>query len=626
MADQPPNDPNSVDDYTVHRVSGDGPMPVVIDDPLGETEAQADRYAPPRRLGEGGMGVVSLVRDRRIGRDIAIKQLKAATDVHARRCFAREARVQGQLEHPAVVPVYDFGASDDGALFFTMKRIRGKSLSEVLWLLANHDAETTQQFSQRRLLTAFSQICVAAHYAHERGVVHRDIKPTNIMLGDYGEVYLLDWGIAKVGVDDADLEGQRGTIELPDGPRDTKEGIVVGTVGYMAPEQARGDRAAIGSCTDVYALGAILFEILTYKPLHERASPERMLERIGRGVESRPSVRYPTADVPPELEAVCVAATQLEPRDRLESARALHEAIEAYLDGDRDLALRRESSRKHAAAAQAAADEVIDAAAPPVAETELRAAALNEVGKALALDPNNQTALRILVRLLTNPPRSVPPEVEKAQNQTLRKHIRGGGAAGIAVYTYVSLQALVTYSLGIHGWTLGFLAAHGLWAGALVASVVAFFRPSYTALFTMFLFGAAASIWVTGIYSPQLMVPMFLAVHAAMYSLIGRPKLRLAVLLIACAGWTLSVFGEHLGLFPSTVRYFDGGIFLSSPVIDFPGFTFSVYLYLAILALIAIPAIVVGRLRASYHIADLQMRLQAWQLHQLVKDGMAQRP
>src|SRR5687768_14403262 len=184
-SDQPPQDPNAVSleavDGTQYRgadvpqLSSD-PVPVLLDGSLDDVQ---DRYEDPRQLGEGGMGVVTLVRDRRIGRDIALKKLKpiATTDAIARKRFAREARVQGQLEHPAVVPVYDLAASTDGSLFFTMKRVHGKSLVEVLRSLASNDAETVQQFSRRRLLTAFSQICLAAHYAHERGVVHRDIKP-----------------------------------------------------------------------------------------------------------------------------------------------------------------------------------------------------------------------------------------------------------------------------------------------------------------------------------------------------------------------------------------------------------------------------------------------------------------
>src|SRR5207244_2831623 len=149
-------------------------------------------------------GEVALVFDRQIGRDVALKQLRpeARRDDVARARFAREARIQGQLEHPAVVPVYDLGGADDGSLYFTMKRVRGTSLGDILSALSSGESAVAKRFSRRRILTAFGQICLTAHYAHERGVVHRDIKPDNIMLGDYGEVYLLDWGLARIEATD----------------------------------------------------------------------------------------------------------------------------------------------------------------------------------------------------------------------------------------------------------------------------------------------------------------------------------------------------------------------------------------------------------------------------------------
>ncbi|MCZ7681650.1 MAG: serine/threonine protein kinase [Sandaracinaceae bacterium] len=154
------------------------------------------RYVRGAVIGAGGMGEVRLDRDRRIGREVAVKRLHAALggreDTQAR--FLREARVQGQLEHPAIVPVYDLGAGEDGELYFTMKRVRGRTLADILADLAHGDAEAKKRFGRRRLLSAFSQVCLAIDYAHARGVMHRDLKPGNVMLGDWGEVYVLDWG------------------------------------------------------------------------------------------------------------------------------------------------------------------------------------------------------------------------------------------------------------------------------------------------------------------------------------------------------------------------------------------------------------------------------------------------
>src|SRR5262249_45364786 len=152
----------------------------------------------------------------------------------------REARVQGQLEHPSIVPVYDLGIGPDRLAYFTMKRIRGKTLEEILLAQRSGDAEALSAFGRRRLLSAFANVCLPVAFAHARGVLHRDLKPANVMLGEYGELYILDWGLAKV----------RGTVELmrtegvetdDDPNQKTLAGSVMGTPGYMAPEQVRGE-------------------------------------------------------------------------------------------------------------------------------------------------------------------------------------------------------------------------------------------------------------------------------------------------------------------------------------------------------------------------------------------------
>ncbi|CAN5925398.1 hypothetical protein BH11MYX4_BH11MYX4_30280 [soil metagenome] len=224
----------------------------------GPTSKSGERYSVRRRIGLGGMGTIDLVHDRVVGRDVALKQMRPRTlDPRAEwASFEREARLQGQLEHPAIVPVYDLGKGEDGSPYFTMKRVRGESLASILDRLAEGDAETRARFSRRKLLTAFAQLCLAAHYAHERGVIHRDIKPANVMLGGYGEVYLLDWGIAKVRGDAASL-APAGTAGASLRPDETTDGSVVGSLGTMAPEQAEG--LAIDARADVYALGAVLF-------------------------------------------------------------------------------------------------------------------------------------------------------------------------------------------------------------------------------------------------------------------------------------------------------------------------------------------------------------------------------
>ncbi len=272
----------------------------------------ARRYLTRETIGVGGMGEVRLCTDLVIGRDVAMKVMResksGSSGLRAR--FEREARLQGQLEHPAIVPVYDLGGG-----FFTMKRVRGHTLEGILRGLLREDTAFAS-FTLRRLLVAFVQVTQAIAFAHARGVVHRDLKPGNIMLGDFGEVYVLDWGLAKVlGRSEVVVETEEDDMPTRVGSR-TAHGALLGTPGYMPPEQARGDHDALDARADVYALGAILFEILTLEPLHRRGTLEEVIESTMFGTEARPTVRAPDAKPLPELDAVCVRATAVDARDR----------------------------------------------------------------------------------------------------------------------------------------------------------------------------------------------------------------------------------------------------------------------------------------------------------------------
>ncbi|MGH7271478.1 MAG: serine/threonine-protein kinase, partial [Polyangiaceae bacterium] len=212
--------------------------------------ALAARYALGEVLGEGGMGVVRACHDQRIGRDVALKTVR---DEHSSRAdlvarFLREACVQGQLEHPSIVPVYDLGYDGDGRAYFTMKRVRGATFEQIVAALRRGSDDAARSFPLRKLLGAFATVCHALHFANSRGVIHRDLKPGNVMLGDFGEVYVLDWGLAKLRLSAASTDADDVPVQSPAAQGSVGShvsgksagGATMGTPGYMAPEQVRG--------------------------------------------------------------------------------------------------------------------------------------------------------------------------------------------------------------------------------------------------------------------------------------------------------------------------------------------------------------------------------------------------
>ena len=356
------------------------------------------RYRLGEMIGHGGMGEIVTAKDEQIGRSVAIKRMRGLTSVEARMRFLREARIQGRLEHPAVVPVHELATDDDGEPYFVMKQLAGTTLHDVIVKLAAGDPETMHRFPRQRLLRAFADACLAIEFAHTRGVIHRDLKPPNLMLGDFGEVYILDWGIARIASDTtaesfADIHSVDETHTLA--------GAVVGTPGYMSPEQAGHD--PIDGRSDVYALGCILFEILALTPLHRRGLSG--LSAALAGDQTAPSVRAPDKEIPPELDAICMTATMFEPGARHATARELGDAVQAFLDGDRDVALRRQLAGAELANARAALTRGNGAAE--------RRDAMRAAGRALALEPTDRAAAELVARLMLEPPADVPAEVDR---------------------------------------------------------------------------------------------------------------------------------------------------------------------------------------------------------------------
>jgi len=303
----------------------------------GQPTSSGGRFRILRPHARGGLGQVYVARDQELGRQVALKEILAdkAHNPWLRSRFLLEAEINGNLEHPGIVPVYGLGTYDDGRPFYAMRFIQGDSLKEAIE--AYHAAAaaldpTASNLRLRQLLGRFVDVCDAIAYAHSRGVLHRDLKPGNIMLGAYGETLIIDWGLAKaVGHRDPASAGIETTLVPPSG--DSREatgaGHLLGSPPYMSPEQAEGLLDHLGPATDVYGLGATLYALLTGKAPVAGATVEEVLSKVRKGSIVPP--RQLNARVPRPLEAVCLKALALRPSDRYPSARALAGDIEHWL-------------------------------------------------------------------------------------------------------------------------------------------------------------------------------------------------------------------------------------------------------------------------------------------------------
>ncbi len=302
-----------------------------------------------RPLAEGGLGEVLVANDQELNRDVALKQIRPqlADDLRARQRFLLEAEITGSLEHPGIVPVYGLGTYQDGRPYYAMRLIRGESLraaSESYHKRFAEDRHSTEKtLALRKLLNRFVDICQTIEYAHSRGVLHRDIKPDNVMLGPYGETLVVDWGLAKAAglADEAAEDHADGTYEptlrpsAGSGTAPTRMGSVIGTPAFMSPEQAAGQIDAMGPASDIYSLGATLYFIICGKTALEssdRASREDVsafLQRVARG--DYPAAHQLNPSVPRPLSAICSRAMAALPEDRYQSAQDLADDVSRFL-------------------------------------------------------------------------------------------------------------------------------------------------------------------------------------------------------------------------------------------------------------------------------------------------------
>ncbi|MBI5364725.1 MAG: serine/threonine protein kinase [Planctomycetes bacterium] len=342
--------------------SRSAPASTVLDR-LGERGSMATRYKLRGEIARGGMGAILEVFDEDLRRRLAMKVIldresgaagadSASVDPSTLARFLEEAQVTGQLDHPGIVPVHELGLDAEGRVYFTMRLVHGRDLEAIFTDVAREKDGWTVP----RALGVLLKACEAMAYAHDRGVVHRDLKPANVMVGRFGEVYVMDWGLARVrghvdrhaarprpesstphdgGAPGIETDRHASSSDRRDDALHTRDGDVVGTPSYMAPEQARGERDAIDERTDVYAVGAMLYRLLTglapYTSRTERVGGAAILKRVVAGPP--PTIEELAPDTPAELAAICAKAMERDRERRYANVLALSEDLRAFLEG-----------------------------------------------------------------------------------------------------------------------------------------------------------------------------------------------------------------------------------------------------------------------------------------------------
>ena len=351
-------------DATVELIlSGDSSLTPVYDGATRQGEVVSpelklpeNRYKDRGILGSGGMGIVRRVLDRDLGRKVAMKVIRRdrtnIPGVLTR--FVREAQATARLEHPGIVPVYDIGRLQDGRIFFTQRVVVGVSLGDLIAEV--HESSSDDQWlpspngwTLRKLIDAMHKVCETMAYAHAQQTINRDLKQDNVMLGSFGEVLVMDWGLVKMLGDNWMDSPDDDDDEALDAGEDTQYGSVTGTPAYMPPEQARGEIDTLGPHSDVYALGAILYKVLTGSSPYSGKHMLQILRKVDQGPPVTPSERS-GRPIPPQLEKICLKAMGREIDERYPHAGEMAAELLAWLEGAR--------AREEALAIVAKADQV----------------------------------------------------------------------------------------------------------------------------------------------------------------------------------------------------------------------------------------------------------------------------
>jgi len=317
--------------------------------------ASTSRYQIERHIAQGGMGAVMGARQTAIRREVAMKVMLSGADADSRMRFIEEAQITGQLEHPNIVPVHDLALGEDGQPYYTMKLVKGTNLHDVIEALSTGKPDALARYTLPVLLTVFQKVCDALAFAHSHSVIHRDLKPANIMVGEFGEVLLMDWGLAKLiqkrqpvvqAIRRSKLAAPKSTTSVTSARAEqsdtfaTMNGSIMGTPLFMSPEQIEGDPNLLDARSDIFALGAILYNILTLKPPFTGKNVAEVLERVQAGNFSLPKAldsttfrHLPGGRVPDSLKAVVRKALATDPRQRYLSVTALQADLASYQGG-----------------------------------------------------------------------------------------------------------------------------------------------------------------------------------------------------------------------------------------------------------------------------------------------------
>ena len=342
-----PRGPTSGVDVTL--APADGPL-----SPSGREPGE--RYQFLGEIGRGGMGRILKARDSEISREVAVKVLLAPggqTSEGQIRRFWTEVQALGQLEHPSIIPIHDVGRLASGELFYVMKKLEGRTLADVLSALRSGDPASAREFTRARLLTSLQQVAYAVAFAHAHGVIHRDIKPANIMIGQYGEAILIDWGLAKI------LESPSAPVSedaaWPQSASSTASGTITGTPQYMSPEATEGQPDLLTTRSDVYGLGAVLYEILTGEPPYPDLGFVPTVMRVRQADADPPRERSPDRNISPGLEELCLSAMARDPSDR-PLAKEVADELGRVLEGAKERERRSAEAKARVRAGRQAMD------------------------------------------------------------------------------------------------------------------------------------------------------------------------------------------------------------------------------------------------------------------------------